>query len=175
MIKLHTLWLSCLLLIGCASVMKNETTTTYPDGRTVTSKTFVRPPANPLGGSTMVLSNGFVNAGVSGSQDKANINRANWVGRNNMLLYGGCALLILLGGLVMAFGSKLGITPKEANRDGIVCISLGFCGFAALRWVESSEKVMAYVLPALIIGAVVFFAYRKLSKPTIKGYKRSTT
>lgn len=152
--NLINMLISALLLSGCASYIKHYSKTVYESGTTVETKTIVRPPANPDGTSSLSITNDLFTAILSPSQSKAEIDGARYRGLGLLLQYGFCGLLVLFGGWMV-------YSKRTSTKLGLITIGSGIVGFSAVTWVESSARVMSFVLPALIVFSVLYIAWRK--------------
>jgi hypothetical protein len=146
-----------LFLAGCASsgTIKVKNERIYPSGVVERTEIALKPPTSPLGESYVTLdTNGFRMA-VSGSQDVATISKAKGDSRNKGIMYGGCALLLVLGAVALALPNGM-----VSNKDGLIISGVGLAGFAALRWVEAASPVMMWALPVAVIAGAGWLLWK---------------
>lgn len=156
-----------IILAGCAGIAKTETKQTITEGDKVTvteTRSYARQPRNPLEGASVTISNTYSNAKTSGAQDKATIDREKWIGLGRIALYALCTLVTLLGGLIMFYGEKLGMTRAECNRDGMIIMGCGIGSIALFQFVEASAPIMKWVIPVVFVGVIVYFGFTMWKK-----------
>ena len=131
-----------------------KSTLTHPDGTIEVSETTLINPKDPKAGATVTRTDNGFSATISGSQSRADLAKVKGQQRNKGMLYGGCALLLLLGGVALALPN-----PLVRNKDALIVLGAGGASMAVVMWVDASSAVMMYVLPALIVGAVIYIGW----------------
>jgi len=147
--------LPILALVGCMAtgVIKNETTTTKPDGTVTTSVTKAVLPKYPDGEATYTSPTGETIT-LPKSQDQAKIEGTKGDAKNVRLLYIGAGILLIIGGIGLALPNYW-----VSNKDAAMVIAAALISFGALRFVESSEKIMGYVIPVAIVCGIGFIGF----------------
>ncbi|MHC5062162.1 MAG: hypothetical protein ACYTFK_13950, partial [Planctomycetota bacterium] len=147
------LLIAFIFMVGCTStgLMTMTVEKLYPNGVVERTEIALKPPTAPLGDSYITSDTNGLRMALSGSQSEAGIQRVKGDSRNKGIMYGGCALLLVLG--MVAFALPNGIV---SNKDGLIISGVGLAGFAALRWIEASSPVMMWVLPIALIGGGVW-------------------
>ena len=155
-LALGTLTALLILGTGCTTTsgISYKSLTEYPDGTVKTEQVTVSAPSEPQGASFIESYTNGLTASVSGSQSASELAKVKGDARNKGMLYGGCALLLLIGGVALALPNQL-----VSNKDALMVLGAGMASIAVVMWVDASSGIMTYVLPALIIGAVVYIGW----------------
>ena len=155
-LALGTLTALLILSTGCTTTsgISYKSLTEYPDGTVKTEQVTVSAPSEPQGASFIESYTNGLTASVSGSQSASELAKVKGQQRNKGMLYGGCALLLLLGGVALALPNQL-----VSNKDAMIVLGAGMASMAVVMWVDASSGVMMYVLPLLIIGATIYIGW----------------
>jgi len=143
-------------IAGCATVPKitYKNVTVYAN-HTNTVDIAMEAPVNAKGFSGIDLPfEGGMRATLSPAQSKAGILKAKGNARNKWLLYLGCMLVIIIGAVALALPNKF-----VSNKDALMVMGAGGALIAVVTWVDASAGIMAWVIPALIVGASVYIGW----------------
>ena len=145
------------LFVGCAihSGIVYDSVTEYPDGTVRTEQVTVSAPSEPQGASFINSTTNGLRASVSGSQSASELAKVKGEARNKGFLYGGCALLLIIGGIALALPNQL-----VSNKDALMVLGSGMASIAVVMWVDASSVIMKWVIPALIIVAVIYVGWQ---------------
>ena len=143
-------------LMGCAMQggIKNKTVVDKPDGTRITSTTTAKMPEHPA--SELLYTNTITGESllVPKAQSEAEIEDVKQDGKNKRLFYAGIALIFIIGAVAFMAPNHL-VSNKDAS---MVCL-FAVLAFGAVRYVESSEKYMGYIIPVLIVGGAGWIAW----------------
>jgi len=143
--------IAIVVLSGCSSPsIMHET---YKGGR-ILSRTTLRTAEYPLGDSYIRLEGETITANVSASQDAKTIIGSKADAQSMKIMYGICGLIVLLGVVAFALPNQM-----VSNKDALIICGIGAGGFMVVRWVSAAAPVMAWVLPAIVVGAVLYLLY----------------
>ena len=131
-----------------------KSTLTHPDGTIEVSETTLINPKDPKAGATVTRTDNGFSATISGSQSRADLAKVKGQQRNKGMLYGGCALLLLLGGVALALPNQL-----VSNKDALMVLGAGGASIAVVMWVDAAAGVMKWVIPAVVVFAVVYIGW----------------
>jgi hypothetical protein len=87
------------------------------------------------------------------------MDREKWRGLNQIAITIMCGLLALFGAVILFAGEKIGLSRKECNRDGLICMGAGLGMFGVMNWVDASAPVMKWAIPIVFIALIGFYGY----------------
>ncbi len=152
------LWALLLIsLVGCSHPdIWSKSITTYADGTSRVVKTLIRAPEYAADDSRVSVSTNGVVAWVSASQSATAVEAAKADGMSKKIVYGGLALLMILGAIALALPNSV-----VSNKDALIIIGCGIIGFAVFRFVESAAPAMGIVIPILVLagGGYLFWQW----------------
>ena len=147
-------------LLGCAiqGGMSNKTIVEKPDGTKITSVTKAQMPEHPAHEMNYTNSVTGESIVVPPAQSEAQIEDVKQDGKNKRLFYAGIALIFIIGAVAFMAPNHL-VSNKDAS---MVCL-FAVLAFGAVRYIESSEKYMGYIIPVVVVGAGGWIAWDWIS------------
>jgi hypothetical protein len=138
--------------------IRTEKTTVHSDGTRVEERTTVRTPKYAKEGTYLNTSTNGTDVFLGASQPAKDIEGAIGDAASKKLVYGGLALIMILGAVALALPNTM-----VSNKDALIIMGCGVIGFAIFRYVEASAKYMGILIPlfALAGGAYLFWRWKK--------------